>query len=355
MPYSFWYRLAPMTDEILCEDVKRRRFAQTWGVWIFAAAVIATLLAGVVYAAQGPADPTESTAATSHAVVVANSAIIVFREGLEAVLIFAAVTASMLGAQRSLRKPVAAGALIAFAATVATWFVAQAILAQFSQYSDQLQAITGLIAIAVLLVIMNWFFHKVYWTKWIGKRNAQRKRVLARSAETGFVSAQVLGLVALGFSSVYREGFEVVLFLQTLQLQAGTTTVLEGVAIGLAATLAVGAAMFFLQQKLPYRRMLVATGVMLGVVLVVMVGGSARTLQDVGWLSRTDIGVRFPDWWARWFEVVPTWETLGAQGLAALLVVGSYFAAEWLKVRRPRRRGEAAAVRPLAPPVESAT
>jgi high-affinity iron transporter len=165
------------------------------------------------------------------------------------------------------------------------------------------------------------------------------------------IGGQVVGLLLLGFSSVYREGFEVVLFLQTLQLQAGTGTVLEGVAIGLAATVAVGVAMFFLQQKLPYKRMLVVTGVMLGVVLVVMVGGSARTLQDVGWLSSTPVGLQFPDWWARWFEVVPTWETIGAQALAAALVVGSYFAAEWLKVRRPRRRSELQAVRPAAPPV----
>jgi high-affinity iron transporter len=95
--------------------------------------------------------------------------------------------------------------------------------------------------------------------------------------------------------------------------------------------------------------MLVVTGVMLGVVLVVMVGGSARTLQDVGWLSRTDVGVRFPDWWARWFEVVPTWETLGAQALAATLVIASYFAAEYLKVRRPKARGEEPAVRAAEP------
>src|SRR6478672_4676487 len=336
-----------MHEEIFCEDVKRRRFNQSWGIWLFAGALSATLVGGVLYASQGPADPTESTAATSHAVIVANSAVIVFREGLEAVLIFAAVTASMLGAQRGLRRPVAAGAAVAFAATIATWFLAQAILGQFSHYADQLQAVTGLIAIAVLLVIMNWFFHKVYWTKWIGKRNAQRKRALAG----GMIGGQVVGLLLLGFSSVYREGFEVVLFLQTLQLQAGTGTVLEGVAIGLAATVAVGVAMFFLQQKLPYKRMLVVTGVMLGVVLVVMVGGSARTLQDVGWLSSTPVGVQFPDWWARWFEVVPTWETLGAQAFAATLVIGSYFAAEWVKVRRPRRRGELQAVRPAAPPV----
>jgi high-affinity iron transporter len=340
----------PGVTELVCEDVKRRRWWQTWGVWLFAAAIVATLVGGLVYASQGPADPTESTAASSHAVVVANSAIIVFREGLEAVLIFAAVTASMLGAQRRLRRPVAAGAAVAFAATVATWFVAQAILGRFSQYGDRLQAVTGLIAIAVLLVVMNWFFHKVYWTKWIGKRNAQRKRVLA--GEGAFLGAQVVGLVALGFSAVYREGFEVVLFLQSLQLQAGTATVLEGVAIGLAGTAAVGIATFFLQQKLPYKRMLVVTGVMLGFVLVVMVGGSARTFQDVGWLSTTPLGVSFPDWWARWFEVVPTWETLGAQALAAGLVIASYFAAEYLKVRRPRARGEQPALRPTEPVTE---
>lgn len=335
-----------MNQTLVCEDVERRRWWQAWGVWIFAAAIVATLVGGLIYAAQGPADPTESSRSTAHGVVVANSAIIVFREGLEAVLIFAAVTASMLGAQRRLRRPVAAGAGVAFAATVGTWFAAQAILAQFSRYGDQLQAVTGLIAIAVLLIVMNWFFHKVYWTKWIGKRNAQRKRVLAGA---GLLGAQALGLVALGFTSVYREGFEVVLFLQTLQLQAGTATVVEGVAIGLAGTAAVGVIMFFLQQKLPYKRMLVVTGIMLGVVLVVMVGGSARTLQDVGWLSTTPLGVSFPDWWARWFEVVPTVETLTAQALAAVLVIGSYFAAEYVKVRRPSRRGEQPAVRAVEP------
>lgn len=338
----------PMSD-LLCDRVERRRFRQRHAAWLVAAALLAAIVAGVVFASQGTADPTEANGPEPHAVVVANSAIIVFREGLEAVLILAAVLAPLLGTQRRFRRPVALGALVAFAASVGTWFVAQAILGQFSEHADQLQAITGLIAVAVLLVIMNWFLHRVYWTKWIGSRTAQRKRALARGAEAGFIGAQVLGLVALGFSSVYREGFEVVLFLQSLQLRAGTATVLEGVGIGLAGTLAVGVVTFALQRKLPYKRMLVFTGILLGVVLVVMVGGSARTLQDVGWISTTPIGVSFPDWWARWLEVVPTWETVGAQAFAAALVVGSYYAAEWLKVRAPRRRGEEPAVRTSAP------
>ncbi len=328
-------------------------FWATWGVWILAALVVVAVVAGIAEVAQsGAPDPTAATTAQSRAVVVVNSSIIVFREGLEAILIFAAVTASMLGAQRRLRKPVVAGAAAAFGATVATWFVAQAILAQFSAYSGPLLAITGLIAIAVLLLVMNWFFHKVYWTQWIGKRNEQRKRALARSAEGGFFAGQAIALVLLGFSSVYREGFEVVLFLQTLQLQAGTSAVLEGVAIGVAGTAAVGLVTFSLQQKLPYRRMLVVTGILLGVVLVVMVGGSARTLEDLGWIPTTPLGVSFPDWLARWFEVVPTVETLGMQLSAAILVIGSYFAARYIQVGRRLNHGESPAVRPDTPPAE---
>ncbi|MES1248820.1 MAG: FTR1 family protein [Actinomycetota bacterium] len=326
-------------SEIFCEDVKQRRWWRTWGIWGFVVVLLGTLVGGIVYASHGSADPTAAPASESHAVVVANSAIIVFREGLEAVLILAAVTAPLLGSQRRLRKPIGGGVAVAFAAVVATWFVAQAILSQFSRYGDKLQAVTGLIAIGVLLVIMNWFFHKLYWTKWIGSRTAKRKAV----------GAQVLGLVVLGFTSVYREGFEVVLFLQSLQLKAGTPTVLEGVGIGLAGTVAVGVATFFLQQKLPYKRMLVVTGVLLGVVLVVMVGGSARTLVDVGWLPAAPMSVQFPDWWARWFELVPSWTTVAAQLLAAVTVVGSYFVAEWIKVRAPRRRGREAAQRSTAP------
>ena len=63
--------------------------------------------------------------------------------------------------------------------------------------------------------------------------------------------------------------------------------------------------------------------------------------------------MQFPDWWARWFEVVPTWETLVAQLLAAGLVVGSYFLAEYVRVRAPRRRGEKPAVRTTEPSVQS--
>jgi high-affinity iron transporter len=307
------------------------------------------ILAGLVYlmatASTGPVDPSEATAPESHATVVFDSAIIVFREGLEAVLIFAAVTASFLGANRRRRRPVALGAACAFVAAVATWFAAQALLSVASPLGPRLEAITGFVAIVVLLLVLNWFVHKVYWSEWIGRHHRQRRRLLAATG----VSA-TLGLVMLGFTSVYREGFEVVLFLQNLELQAGSGAVLEGVGFGLAATALVGVVTFWLHHRLPYKRMLVLTGVLVGVVLVVMIGGTALSFQDLGWLPRHATPFTLPQWMGAWFEMYSSWETLAAQLLAALFVVGSYYLAEHVKVRRPRARGERAAVRAEAPP-----
>src|SRR3954449_7909979 len=235
-------------------------------LWAAASLVVVALVYLMATASTGPVDPTEVTHAQSRATIVFNAGMIVFREGLEAVLIFAAVTASFRGANARRRRPVVLGAACAFAAAVATWFIVQAVLDAASPLGPRLEAITGFLAIAVLLVVLNWFVHKVYWSQWIGRHHRQRRRLLASSG-----AAATAGLVALGFTSVYREGFEVVLFLQSLRLKAGAGTVLEGVALGLAGTAVVGALTFWLHHKLPYRRMLVLTGVLVGLVLVVMI------------------------------------------------------------------------------------
>ena len=112
---------------------------------------------------------------------------------------------------------------------------------------------------------------------------------------------------------------------------------LAGVSLGLVATAAVGALTFKLEQRLPYKRMLVVTGVLIALVLVVLVGNTMRTMQGIGWLSITPIDVEFPLWMGTWLGVFPTVETLLAQAAALAFVIGSYYAAEWYRKRRVRR------------------
>src|SRR5438067_9129186 len=114
-------------------------------------AVLATMVWQAVTAAGAP-DPTGRH--LTPATVVVESGVLVFREGLESVLVLAAVTASFLGANRAYRKPVAAGVALAFLATAATWAVAAAAVGAVGAPELHLQAATGLLAVVVLLVVM---------------------------------------------------------------------------------------------------------------------------------------------------------------------------------------------------------
>jgi high-affinity iron transporter len=326
----------------------KESLARRWPLYLVGLGAI--LLAwSALGASGGVPDPTASDAHLSHGAVIIDSGLLVFREGLETILVLAAITASMLGANAVYRKPVTAGAGGGFAATLITWFAAIWLIGQLGGGGLAVQAATGLLAVLVLLVVMNWFFHRVYWTGWIANHHRRRRRLLDR-AGVDPLRATMLGLILLGFTSVYREGFEVVLFLQNLRLGYGSTTVLEGAALGLALTIGVGALTFLAHHRFHYKRMLVITGVLLGVVLIVMVGESVQEMQLAGWLPTTTVPLAIPGWVGLWFAVFPTVEGLVAQALAAGLVIGSYYGAEYIRVRRPRSRGEAVAVRGEALP-----
>jgi high-affinity iron transporter len=269
--------------------------------------------------------------------VVSNTAIIVFREGLEAVLILAALTAGMVGAQRRFRRPLLLGGAGALVASVATFVVALTVLESLTRYGEKLEAVVSLVAIAVLLVILNWFVHKVYWSDHLADLHGRKKRLL-KSAGLTAAAAPLAGFAMLGFSSVYREGFETVLFLQAIVLEAGPVRVAEGVLLGLAGVAGIAVATIALQRKLPHRRMLELTGVLILAVLVVMVGKTVQVCQVVGWLPVHAVGgVRLPYWAGAWLGVFPTWEGVAAQAAAVLLVVGSYLGAERWRARRRRR------------------
>jgi high-affinity iron transporter len=288
--------------------------------------------------------------------VVTNAALIVFREGLEAILIIAAITASMIGANRGLRRPILRGALLALPASGILFVLSVLVLDQLSRYGEKLEAIVGLIAIGVLLLVLNWFFHRVYWTEWIAGRRKRGKALAGQVAGAGAVAGTtVAGLYLLGFTSVFREGFETVLFLQALQLEAGIGIVLAGVTLGLLFTAVVGALTFALERRLPYKRMLIVTGVMISLVLVVLVGNTIRTIQGVGWVSITPIDVDLPLWMGTWLGVFPTWETIGAQLGAFLFVIGSYFLAERMRKRSVVRPRPGRTERPAQPAVELQT
>src|SRR6266702_6263017 len=299
---------------------------------VAAALFVIAMLVWQGLTAHGAPDPIRPN--TSPTVAFLDIGVLVFREGLECILVLAAITASMTGTKRGHRRPVAFGAGLAFVASLITWCIAVRIVGSLSDNMSalELQAATGLLAVIVLLVIMNWFFHKIYWGGSIRAHKRRRKNLLADASADGISRSRLWwGLILLGFTSLYREGFEVVLFLQSYHLRLGGAVVLKGTLLGLVLTGMVALLTFVLQQKLPYRKMFITTGILLGVVLLVMVGEQAQEMQLANWISTTPIpwlAHSIPAWMSLWFAVFPTYETMAAQFLAALLVIGSYYAAK---------------------------
>jgi high-affinity iron transporter len=330
-----------------------------WTAIVLAASVLVVILGW--HARGGTTDPTAlpSGHRLSHTTVVLDSAILVFREGLETILVLAAVTASFLGANRAYRRPVATGGGLAIGAGIATWFLVVWFIGRFHGGEFDVQAATGLPSLIVLLIVMNWFFHKVYWTGWISHHHKRRRGLLSAGGGVGDTESNkrrmLLGLALLGFTSVYRECFEIVIFLQLLRELYGSNVVLEGVVIGCLFTAAAGVLTFGLHQRLPYKRLLIITGVMLLFVLLVSVGEEVNEMQLAGWIGTTPVhGLYIPGWMGTWFSLFNNWETFIGQFIALALVLGSYFLAQYLRVWRPRRRGLQAARRAEHPPEQPA-
>jgi high-affinity iron transporter len=115
-----------------------------------------------------------------------------------------------------------------------------------------------------------------------------------------------------------------------LRLEVGSFPVLKGAAVGLSLTAIVAVLTFVAHRHIPYKKLLIATGVL----LVVMVGEQVQEMQLAGWIPTTEVGLPLPGWMGIWFAAFPNVEALVAQGLAALFVIGSYLVVE--RKKHPR-------------------
>lgn len=264
--------------------------------------------------------------------------LIVSREGLEAVVILAALLAGLRGPENAgIRHRIGVGAWLALGASAGLFAISRTLLQGLSRYGETLEAVISVIAVVILLMVTNWVFHKYYWTGW----NA-RLRDLSKAAQRQRATRwENLALVGVGFMTIFREGFETTLFMQSLILEAGMRPVLIGLLIGGLLIAALGFAVFAIGAKLPYRKMLVVTGVLVVFVLFTFLGSTVRLFQTVGWLTVHPIpGLELPTWMGVWLGVYPTWE-----GLLIPFAAFGYVGAMWLWVKFTAKRAEQAEAR----------
>ncbi|HET8746536.1 MAG TPA: FTR1 family protein [Ramlibacter sp.] len=212
-----------------------------------------------------------------------SSLLILLREGLEAILVLAAIAAFVVKTGRRDALPyIHAGWIGAVLLGVATWVVASYLWEITGADRELTEGVSALLAAAMLLYVGFWLHKRSYAQAW---------QAFIREHVTAALGKKTLWAMAgISFLAVYRELFEIVLFYQTLWAQAGPqghSAVLAGIAA--AAVLLAGLAWFILRYsvRLPIGPFFTATSVLLVVMAVVFVGNGVAALQEAGVLSST--------------------------------------------------------------------
>ena len=274
------------------------------------------------------------------AIAFSSSFSIIFREGLEAALILGAIL-TYLEASRNekFKKHVYAGIVLAIALTAVTWIIAQFIIEISGAQRELIEAIAGISAVVVLFWVSFWVLNKIETKKWIEFVKAK----VWQATTTGSFMVFVL----LSFFTVYREGFETVLFYQALFSFAKYMEiyVLAGLVLGLAVIIAVVFLVRKLGRKLPLR---VLFGLTMGIgafMSITFLGNAIREFQELGWISTTpiyNIVPRLDINVATMTGIHPTVETVVAQIiLLSIYLVGSLY----ILFIQPRRQQKIASMR----------
>ena len=280
------------------------------------------------------------TGTLAPAIAFTSSFAIIFREGLESVLILGAII-TYLEASRNTKykKYLYYGVILAIGATAVTWVVASYIIEISGANRELIEAIAALSATAILFYVSFWILNKIEHKKWMEFVKAK----VWQATTTG----SVLVFVGLAFFTVYREGFETVLFYQAM---AGFAKYMElyvglGFVAGIVSLLVIFYVMRKLGKRLPLRALF---GLTMGVgayLSIAFLGNAIRELQVleivpytgmIGTIPRLDINV------AAMTGIYPTLETVVGQ----VILLGVYLTAvTWVLILRPKRENKIAEMR----------
>jgi len=241
---------------------------------------------------------------------------ILFREGMEAMLVVVALAAATRGAGRIGRsRDIYAGALAAIVASIVLAWVVNNIITDDA--SDTLEGVFQLFAAATLFYVSSWMTSKGQsdrWMKFISHK--------LQSAERSTVPGIALGLTA--FLAVMREGAETIVFFQALTSGATEAVERHAVTAGIVVAAVALAASFVVikraADRIPIRIFFQTTSILLYAMAIVFVGQGIASLQEASRVSVTFVNYAptIP-----MLGLFPTVQSLGAQAVLLMLAAAA--------------------------------
>ncbi|MEO8333259.1 MAG: cytochrome c/FTR1 family iron permease [Gallionella sp.] len=253
-----------------------------------------------------------------------SSLFVLLREGLEAILVLAAVIAFVVkSGQRSALPYIHAGWGGALLLGMLTWAAATWLVDISGAGREITSGVTALIASAMLIYVGFWLHDKTHARAW--------QRFLKDKVGAALETKTLWALAMISFFAVYREIFETVLFYQALwaQTSEGTRSALwSGMLTAGLTLLAIGWGLFRFGLRLPLGPFFSATSILLAIMAVIFAGQGVASLQEAGVVTTSPVNfISMP-----MLGVIPTTQTLMTQAA----VIGILFLCYWIPLRRQR-------------------
>ena len=239
--------------------------------------------------------------------------IILLREGLEAILVVAAIIAYLIKAGMKDRvKHIYAGIALGLIGSGIVAVLFAFLYNSASAHQEILEGVVALVAMGMLLFTSNWMLSKSSvesWNRYI------KDRTEASISEGGFWA-----LASLSFLAVFREGAETVMFYEALFTMdpGGAASIWQGFAVGVVLLVAIFLLIRFTSVKIPLRPFFAVTSFLMAVLVVIFAGGGAHALYEGDLIPGTYV----PGWPTYdYLGIYPYRETLGFQVFMLLIVI----------------------------------
>jgi high-affinity iron transporter len=206
---------------------------------------------------------------------------ILVREGLEALLVVAAIIAFLTKSGRREAMPwIHAGWIGALVLGAVTWFLASTLIAISGATRELTEGVTALLAAVILLYVGFWLHGKSYAHAW--------KAFIDQHLGAALQGGTLWALAGVSFLAVYREAFETVLFYQALWQQVGEGahgSVIIGFLCGVAVLAMLAWAILRYSIRLPIGPFFAICSVLMAVLAVVFTGHGIKALQEAGMIA----------------------------------------------------------------------
>ena len=245
------------------------------------------------------------------------SLLVILREGMEAILVVAAVLAYLAKAGHKNKAPIVwGGVAIAFGLSIGLAILFSYVTSLAGANQELLEGFAALFAVAMLIWVSNWMINKSSNKAW--------DEYIKKQTDASLSSGSLLGLAFISFLAVLREGAETILFYVPIVTAAGDKVhyVWIGLAVGLVALVIIYLLIQFAAVRIPLRPFFTITSLLMAFMAFTFTGSGIGELQEADVVSLTPIS-GFPT--IDLLGIYPRVENLAAQAIVLAIIVGLYF------------------------------